>query len=138
MMKITVRKGTDDENHHTEEYGWLTGVKNTVRNGTDAYGCERHSTEWYGSPPGTPTDSWFGRGSPPQTPGLGVDGPLSLPVWARVAPSDSWFWAQTTPDLALGWARAGNGHPKSLKKTKLKNKRGQVKDRGKSFCEKVA
>ena len=35
-VKIIIRKATDDENHHTEGYGWLTGVKNTIRNDTDS------------------------------------------------------------------------------------------------------
>ena len=105
---------------------WLMGVKNTVRNGMGAYGCERQYTEWYGSlprPPTSPVHTPAYLGITPTDSGLGLDHPHRLPDWARVTPTDSWFGPGSPPqtpglgldyphrlpdwarDLALGWAR---------------------------------
>ncbi len=50
-VRIIIRKGMDglqDENHHTEGYRWLTGVKTLFGMIRTAYGGENHYTEWYG------------------------------------------------------------------------------------------
>ena len=100
----------------------LTGVKNTMRNGTEAYGCEKHNTEWYGWLTGVKDTIWNGTDHPhipphppaslAHTPAYPRVTPASPPVWAGDPPvwaGDPQVWAGDPQVWGRDWLWPGPG-----------------------------
>ena len=95
------------EKHYAECYGWLTGVKTIIRNGTEACGCEKHRTECFG---------WPGLGRDP--PGLGRGPPgLGLgPALAGARAQNRLLKSQTNAGKRLYVQDGGKSHYEKLRR----------------------